>query len=194
MSYATVVSVRPRMADGVHDTWTSGDGTVFYKFEVHLDNGQSGIAKGMTPTLRFSAGDQVIVKEFKPSTNPKFPLGTLKLERPKDGPAPVGATARGGAQTTTAGYALPATKSSGWSPEKEASVMIQGLLKSVIESGVEKNQWHQYLSEAMALHDTLLATRVSGKPKLNYKPEGHVDGVHQGVPGTGIMEESDAPF
>lgn len=50
--------------------------------------------------------------------------------------------------------------SSGWSPEKEKSIMVQGLLKSIIESGADKKSWAELLDHAMSIHDS----RVGAAP------------------------------
>ena len=47
-----------------------------------------------------------------------------------------------------------------WSPEKEKSIMVQGLLKSIIESGADKKSWAELLDHAMSIHDS----RVGAAP------------------------------
>ena len=46
-----------------------------------------------------------------------------------------------------------------WTPAKEKSVMVQGLLKSIIESGSLVNEWETKLKTAIDIHD-----RVVGSP------------------------------
>ena len=158
---AKIVSVAPRMKNGEHDVWVNNEGVTYYKFVVTLDNGQSGEVKGMSETLRFVAGEEVTVKEFKPSANPKFPLGTLKLDKIREGQAPTGNGTPQAARPTASNVPpMVSVQHGGWTKEKEQSVMIQGLLKSIIEAGVPKEEWDVYLKSALTLHDGMLAGRT----------------------------------
>lgn len=47
--------------------------------------------------------------------------------------------------------------SGGWSPQKEASVMVQGLLKSVIEAGIPGEKWEAAVRQAVSVHDKITA-------------------------------------
>lgn len=64
-------------------------------------------------------------------------------------------------KVTSNGFAgrsgVPAPRPS-WSPEKEKSVMVQGLLKSIIESGVKAEAWETMLDFAIKLHDKFSTT------------------------------------
>lgn len=63
-------------------------------------------------------------------------------------------------------YSRPAASSGGqskstdWSPEKTNSVMIQGLLKSIIASSTPQAEWEPKLLAALALHDSAVAKRT----------------------------------
>lgn len=79
MTKATVTAVQP-----------VGQWNEFYKFEVTLSDGASGLVFGKTPVLRFAIGEEVIY------TQPKE--GRLKLDRPAADGQPYQSS-----QTTTAG-------------------------------------------------------------------------------------------
>lgn len=55
----------------------------------------------------------------------------------------------------------------GWSPEKEASVKIQGLLKSIIETTAPKDQWGDLLAHALIVHDMALAAQLAKAKKVS---------------------------
>lgn len=195
-----VKGVSPRMKDGVQRSWTGANGTLWY-FHVTIEDEHgkmhTGEVAGKTEgAYRFGEGDEVEFTEEVGQYGNK-----LKLDRPKDGSAPN--SSYGGAK---AKYEPPASKqASGWSPEKENSVMIQGLLKSIIEGGIASKDWEAALNTALTLHDKVLAARVpktveavTKDPAIPYHRDGHPDArpVHQGViGGSGIGDESEeAPF
>lgn len=107
---------------------------------------------------------------------------SVNTQSPDKGPWPVGAEATYDITKTHQGrngpwhtakkivpkpdYSRPAassggqSKSTGWTPEKENSVMIQGLLKSIIESNTPQAEWEPKLLAALALHDSVVAKRT----------------------------------
>ena len=196
---AKIVSVAPRMKNGEHDVWVNNEGVTYYKFVVTLDNGQSGEVKGMSETLRFVAGEEVTVKEFKPSANPKFPLGTLKLDKIRDGAPGQTAASNGNSQAArpTASNVPPmvSVQHGGWTKEKEQSVMIQGLLKSIIEAGVPKEEWDVYLKSALTLHDGMLAGRTKNPNPVPLRQDAPpIAGYPQPVAAGVGSDNMDAPF
>ena len=87
-------------------------------------------------------------------------------------------------KVTSNGFAgrtgVPAPRPS-WSPEKEKSIMVQGLLKSIIESGADKKSWAELLDHAMSIHDS----RVGAAPAPTPAP----------APASVVADdESDLPF
>lgn len=80
----------------------------------------------------------------------------------------------------------------GWSKEKEASVMIQGLLKSVIESGAPKNEWSTHLAHALVTHDMALQARMAKAAKEAAKAD-EWDNVSGGAQ-TPTGDNMDMPF
>ena len=135
-----IKTVQPQLgSDFEQRSFTTDNGT-FWCFVVEMEDGTRGEVSGKTKgTYRFSDGDEVEYT-YTPSTNEKY-LGKLKLNKPEG--------FSGGGKT------------GGWSPEKEASVMIQGLLKSVIESGAPKDQWPILLGDALKLHDQFIVSRTA---------------------------------
>lgn len=138
-----VVSVVPVMDQqtGQQKTWTTGQGKTMFTFFYVLENGMKGEASHQTPEPRFPLGSEVVAKD---KTNPQFPQYP-KLDLNKPG-AENGFSGKGGGGN--------------WSPQKEASVMIQGLLKSLIQSGVKSEHWADALKKAISVHDEALALRA----------------------------------
>ena len=109
-----VTSVAPVIKNGVHDSYQE-----YFKFWYVLENGMAGEVMHKSQTARFAVGDQV---EATDSTNPKYPdYPKLKLQKPGE---------QGGG-----GYG--GKKSGGWSPEKEASIRLQGFIKNAVLSGAK---------------------------------------------------------
>lgn len=126
----------------VQHSYTTNNGT-FYTFVVELEGGIKGQVSSKSPApYRFNPGDEVEYT-FTASANPQH-LGKLKLEKPKDQP-------QAGEQST----------SRGWSPEKECSVMVQGLLKSIIEAGIKSPDWAAALAHALVTHDNAVRARLA---------------------------------
>lgn len=135
--------------DGVQRSFTTDNGT-FYVFVVEMEDGTRGEVNSKTPgTYRFAPGTEVEYT-YTANANPQY-LGKLKVEKP------------GGAQGGFAG-------GKGWSPEKEASVMIQGLLKSIIETTAPADQWPQLLAKALDLHDRALKARMAKPAQATATP------------------------
>lgn len=199
----TIKAASPRMKDGVQRSWTGGNGTLWY-YNVTIEDENGGIHTGEVAaksegTYRFGPGDQVEFTETKGDFGFKF-----KIDRPKDGQA-AGAPSR--PTTTYKQQASGGGNNGEWSPEKQNSVMIQGLLKHIIGSSIKSDMWGAALRAALKVHDEVLAERLpkkepvveAAKPKLEYHPDGHPDlpkPVHQGViGGKGIGDEDEeAPF
>jgi hypothetical protein len=109
-----------------------------------------------------------------------YPKGSI--QRPHDEPKPTG----------------------GWSKEKETSVMVQGLLKSIIESGTKSEFWAEALKKAIQTHDDAVAGILAKEQPVSapeptkvaqqYKPEGYKPDVHQPVGAFTQEEEGDLPF
>lgn len=172
----TIKAVAPRMKNGEQRSWTGGNGTLWY-FDVTIlgEDGKEvkGEAGGKTQgSYRFGPGDEVEYTVDEGQYGNK-----LKLDKPKDG-----AGAYVGSKTN---HAAPSS-GGGWSPAKENSVMIQGLLKSVIEGGIKSPQWEEALRAALLLHDKILSERAPAAKApeptngatttskgLEYHPQGH---------------------
>lgn len=69
---------------------------------------------------------------------------------------------------------------SSWTPERERSVMIQGLLKSIIEAGATQTQWDMLLGNAIDTHDRFMKMKPGPNPDP-IKP--------RDVPGSGIGDD-----
>ena len=204
----TIKAVSPRLKDGQQRNSGEGERKVFY-FDVTItgEDGKEmkGEVGGKTEgSYRFSPGDVVEYTAEQTQYGWKF-----KFDKPKDQQTGNG---------PTGGRSSYQSQSSGnWSPQKENSVMIQGLLKSVIESGMASEHWSKAVRKALTLHDEVLAERIpapaaaptpSAGPAapvttskgLTYHKDGAPDGppVAQGervVPGHGIGDDlSDTPF
>ncbi len=124
----------------VYDCVVTGADGVTYRGEVN----------GTTPgTYRIAVGTAV---EFE-ATEGQF--GTkMKVSVPQAAGSS-GAPFRGGSGRT--GF--------GESPAKTTSMLVQGYLKSLIESGVKSDHWEPALRKALALHDTLAAERLAAMPQ-----------------------------
>lgn len=152
----TLQSVSPKMKDGAQRSFGQGERKLFvYNATIIADDGTpyTGEVNGKTEgAYRIKPGEAV---EFT-SEQGQYGL-QFKIDRPKDG-------SNGQAysrQTSSNGT------SGGWSKEKENSVMIQGLLKSIIESGMESKNWEDALHKALEIHDKVVAERV---PPANVNP------------------------
>jgi hypothetical protein len=167
----------PEMSGGVQKSYDGSHGTM-YTFICTLEDGTTGqVSSKSAAPHRFGPGDEVEYT-YTPASNPKH-TGKLKVEKPKD-----------------EGHSAPtngeAPRSSGWSPTKESSVMIQGLLKSVIESGVKSDHWEQAVGKALGIHDKLLAARVPAQaPTPSPQP---VAKLQPAQVASVINDESDLPF
>lgn len=108
-----------------------------YKFQVALDNGQSGTAYSKQPTLRFQLGDEVAA-----TLNDR---GSLKLESPQYA---------GQAQGTNTGYtnqAAPAGMS------KDELIVRQVALKAGVELGAAQGlDLNQILQHANVFNDWIM--------------------------------------
>jgi hypothetical protein len=132
----------------VQNSYDGQHGTM-YTFVCVLEDGTTGQVSSKTPAPhRFGPGDDVEYS-FTPAANAKH-MGRLKIEKPKD-------------EVPANGAPNEPQRGSGWSPAKEASVMIQGLLKSIVESGAPKENWADMLSIAIKTHDTFLRQRIAAK-------------------------------
>lgn len=140
-----IKAIAPEMVGNMQKSYNGSHGTM-YTFLCTLENGTTGQVSSKSPTPhRFGVGDEVEFT-FTPAANPAH-TGRLKIEKPKDEVPPIN------------GEAHSSNGQRGWSPQKEASVMIQGLLKSIIESGAPVEQWSALLNQAIGTHDTALGAR-----------------------------------
>jgi hypothetical protein len=80
----------------------------------------------------------------------------------------------------------PAKQATGWTPEKENSVMIQGLLKSIIESSTPQAEWEPKLLAALALHDATVAKRTVTAAAYPAAPKPALAGAFQEEEGDSI--------
>lgn len=173
----TIKAVAPRMKDGKQRSYGEGDRKTFY-FDVTVtgEDGKEmkGEVGGKTEgSYRFGPGDEVdITSAQQTEYGWKF-----KFDKPKDG--------SGGYMGSKTNHAAPSS-GGGWSKEKENSVMIQGLLKSVIENGMASTHWEEALRMALSIHDKLLSERAPAAKApessngatttsrgLEYHPQGH---------------------
>ena len=95
MATATITSAKPKMKDGVQNSFSTANGTL-YTCEVVLDNGIKGDVNQKTAGCKWNVGD-VVEYEYTPNaTNPKY-NGKLKLKAAGSGySAPQGGGSRGG--------------------------------------------------------------------------------------------------
>lgn len=138
------------MKNGEQASYTGQHGTM-YTFMVAIEGGPTGQVSSKSPApYRFRVGDEVDYT-FTPPEKAGW-TGRMKVEKPKD---------QGGIATAPNSAAPQSEqRSSGWSPAKEASVMFQGFIKSIIESGAPVQNWDAMLAEATALHDANVRARV----------------------------------
>lgn len=126
-----VKAVRPTGRQDQYGNWS---------FNVTFDNGDEGLLT--TKTDQVGSIGVVVGKEFTYDIEKRTSASGkdwFKISKHRDNT--FSPKAGGG--------------NSGWTPEKERSVMIQGLLKSIIEAGVDRKHWETFLTEAIALHDKL---------------------------------------
>lgn len=125
----------------------SGNWNGMYKFQVVLDNGQSGTAYSKQPTLRFALGDEVVA-----TLNDK---GSLKLEAPG-----YAAGAQQGYPQNN-GYtnqAAPAGMS------KDELIVRQVALKAGVELGAAQGlDLNQILQHANVFNDWIMRKEAAGR-------------------------------
>jgi hypothetical protein len=139
------------MKNGVQNSFDGAHGTM-YTFSMELEDGTRGQVNSKSPApYRLAIGEEVEYT-YTPNANPKY-LGRLKVEKPKDGGYAAPAAGQPARQQSSGG-------SSGWSPAKEASVLIQGFVKSIVESGAPKEAWGDLLAHAITTHDIALKARM----------------------------------
>lgn len=141
-----IASVQPEMKNGRQNSYSGQHGTM-YTFLVAIEGGPTGQVSSKSPApYRFGPGEEVEYTYTAPSQAGW--TGKMKVEKPKDG-----------------GHGAPATtqrsSSGGWSPAKESSVLIQGILKSVIGTTAPKDQWLDMVNHALIVHDMALTARVA---------------------------------
>ena len=126
MGRSRIKTVQAEMRNGVQNSYDGQHGTM-YTFSMELEDGTRGQVSSKSPApYRLPVGEEVEYT-LTPNKNPQY-LGKLKVEKPKDGGYAAPAAGQPARQQSSGG-------SGGWSPAKEASVMFQGFIKSVIESG-----------------------------------------------------------
>lgn len=142
-----IKSIVPEMKNGTQHSYDGAHGTM-YTFIAELENGTKGQVSSKSPAPhRFGPGDEVEYT-FTAAANPLH-TGKLKIEKPKD---------NGQAPATNGEQQQP--RPSGWSPEKEASVMAQGFIKSLVEVGTAPNMLGQLLAKAVGVHDDFVRSRM----------------------------------
>lgn len=146
---------------------------------VEIDNGDVlsvNTQQADPPKQPWTVGEQAWYEKGEAKTSTKG--GTWYSAKKKKAPdaAPSGNN-----------QAAPGHSGGGWSKEKETSVMVQGLLKSIIESGAAQDQWKTLLGQALFIHDQVVASRL--------KPVEQPEPVHQGKPAPiGDDDSGDLPF
>jgi hypothetical protein len=147
----TLIQAIPAMRDGVQKSFGSHGSTLYvYKADVQDE-------RGVVYTGEVNAKSEGQYR-IAPGTTVEFTYteeqygGKLKISIPKDGSAP-----------SAPAPAKPKSFSGGssWSPEKEASVMVQGFLKSIVESGQKSEHWELAARKMLQIHDKLVAERTT---------------------------------
>lgn len=157
----TLISAVPAMKDGAQKSFGS-HGSLLYVYKAQVMSEGGVMFQG---EVNSKTADEYPIK---PNTVIEFVHtedsygGKLKISIPKDG----------------AGYSsAPAPKKQGysgggssWSPEKEASVMVQGFLKSIVESGQKSEHWELAARKMLQIHDKLVAERAPAAPVAPHTP------------------------
>lgn len=123
--------------EGAHGT--------LYGWWVTMDNGDSiSVNTKSADRSPWRVGDEALYElgqEHEGKYGPWYNAKKISPEKPANG------------------YSKPSSNGAGgWSKEKETSVMIQGLLKSIIESGKDPDDWANLLGKAIVVHNTKLAS------------------------------------
>lgn len=140
-----IKSVVPQMDQHGNQRSFSTENGTFYCFIAEMEDGLKGeVNSKRAGEYRFGAGDEVEYT-YTPNPNPQY-LGKLKIEQ--------AGGRRGGGEGGQQ-----------WTPEREASVSVQGYLKSIIESGAPKEQYGPLLVEVFEVHDKMVARRL-GQQKI----------------------------
>jgi hypothetical protein len=137
MATATITSAKPKMKDGVQNSFQSQNGTL-YTCEVVLDNGTKGDVNQKTAGCKWNVGDTVEYEYTPNATNPKY-NGKLKLKAVGGGSgysAPQGGGSRGGYDSVgpEVGHAITSAIAILSSGGREARVeMIEPLAKNILD-------------------------------------------------------------
>lgn len=178
-----LLAVQPRLDQqtGMQRSYNTQNGSM-YVFDATVANEQgqqfTGEVSGKTPAVyRFQPGADIDFTAEQGQYGVKLKISSL------DG-----------------GQRMGGGKSGGWSPQKEASVMVQGLLKSVIEAGIPGEKWEDAVRKAVSVHDKIAgeigaakAAQVPQQPvAAPVMPVAQVGGV--GVPQQPVYPAQPSPI